>query len=247
MQLTFAFPDRRKNDKFGSFIVDERNCEEAQICRNFCGIERSEKGRSITLYNNSASGKSHLLFAMAKEFEELHSAGGQALYLDGGQLAQKVIETDKYEELKSWISAYEKAPFVAVDQLEKISKNQQAQDQVFHIYNAVMQSGGLFVAGVSRLPSEWNFEDYLQSRLLWGASLRIRQVSGDSLIKVVEKIATDKGFRIGQQVAKWLTTHLSRDIRQIVSAMERIDQRSLTDGRKVSISLVKEALGGGDF
>ncbi|MBI5814109.1 MAG: ATP-binding protein [Nitrospinae bacterium] len=240
MQLRFPFPTTRK-DTFANLIVDERNAHTASICKTFAtGEDVSVK--SLVVYGAAGSGKTHLLCAMGDMAAK--DAGEEAsLYLDGAALVEAVESAATYEELKGRIQNFESAFFLAVDNLDIIEGNNAAEDQVFHLYNAVVQSGGRFAAAVAKPPVDWKFQDHLSTRLLWGHALAVNPVGDGKRVSVLIKVAADLGVKLPENVAQWLLTRLSRDPKEQIAAIEAIDRHSLTTGKKVSISLVREALG----
>jgi len=167
---------------------------------------------------------------------------GSALYLDGRKLAEKVDSSQAYEDLKKYMRTYEKATYLAVDGLEAIMDTPEAQDQVFHLYNALMQSGGKFAASVRTPPTRWRFVEWLSTRLLWGLVLEIQPVGDESRVDVLRKMASDIRLYLPENAARWLITHLPRDPAYQLEALTKIDKLSLTTGRKVSIHLMKQAL-----
>ena len=239
MQLKFSFPGDR-DDRFETFAIDEANREAVALCRAF--VENNGVGpRSLILHGIAGSGKTHLLTAMGRLHDARHEKKS-SLYLDAGWLRQQVNAAQCYEELKSRLAGYESASFLAVDNLEQIMGEREAEDQVFHLYNAVTQPGGRFAAAVRAAPSTWKFADWLATRLLWGQVVALAPVGDDRRVEALIKMAADLRMTLPSQAAQWLLTRLPRDPATQREALRLIDQRSLTTGRKVSISLMKEAL-----
>ena len=164
------------------------------------------------------------------------------MYLDCGLLNERVLASETYGEVKLYLEKYEKAAFLALDNLDLARGVPEAEDQIFHLYNAVVQGGGRFAAALRTPPAEWEFEEQLTTRLLWGQVLKLEPVGDDRRVAVLVKMAGDMGLRLPERAAQWLISHLPRDPASQREALLRIDQHSLTTGRKVSIHLVKEAL-----
>ncbi len=241
MQLRFAFP-KGLNNSFTDFVADEKNSAAVAFCRSF--VQKKPEGRaSLVLHGLAGTGKTHLLFAMS-ELLESNNAENQTLYLDCKELADKVMKSETYEELKTFLNKYDKAVFLAVDHLEMIEEVESAQEQVFHLYNAVINSGGRFVGAVKIPPNSWKFADYLKTRLLWGQVVEVNRVDDDNTPLVLNKVAKDLGLHLPLNASQWLTSRLDRNPATLIEALRRIDRYSLTVGRKVSIQLIKKALEG---
>jgi len=240
MQLKFPFPSAR-DDSFENFQVDGRNDETVKFCKSFAEGETAGV-RSLVLYGQRGAGKTHLLIAMSSVIRE--KAGEMsACYVSGTDIRRKVATSKTYEELKEHLGKYEGAIFLAVDDLSAVEGDQEAEDQVFHLYNAVTGNGGWFAAAVTEPPAVWKFSSWLATRLLWGLVLPVNPVGDESRAAVLKRIAAGMGLSLPDNVAKWLITRIARDPASQMEALELIDRRSLSAGRRVSLPLAREALG----
>lgn len=240
MQLKFPFPSARE-DSFENFQVDGRNEETVKFCKSFAKGETAGV-RSLALYGQRGVGKTHLLIAMSSIVRE--KAGEVSVcYVSGADIRQKVATSKTYEELKEHLGKYEGAVFLAVDDLDAVEGDQEAQDQVFHLYNAVTGNGGWFAVAVTEPPTAWKFSSWLATRLLWGLVLPVNPVGDESRVAVLKRVSASMGLSLPDNVAKWLITRLPRDPASQMKALELIDRHSLSAGRKVSIPLAREALG----
>jgi DnaA family protein len=240
MQLKFPFPSAR-DDSFDNFQVDGRNDETVKFCKSFAEGETADV-RSLVLYGQRGAGKTHLLIAMSSVIRE-KAGEASACYVSGTDIRQKVATSKTYEELKEHLGKYEGAVFLAVDDLDAVEGDQEAEDQVFHLYNAVTGNGGWFAVAVTEPPAVWKFSSWLATRLLWGLVLPVNPVGDESRAEVLKRVSAGMGLRLPDNVAKWLITRLPRDPASQMEALELIDRHSLSSGRRVSLPLAREALG----
>ena len=240
MQLKFPFPSARE-DSFENFQVDGKNDETVKFCKSFAKGETAG-ARSLVLYGEHGAGKTHLLIAMGSIIRE-KAGDASVCYVSGADIRQKVATSKTYEELKEQIGKYEGAVFLAVDDLDAVEGDQEAQDQVFHLYNAVTGNGGWFTAAVTEPPAVWKFSSWLATRLLWGLVLPVNPVGDESRVEVLKRVSASMGLSLPDNVAKWLITRLPRDPASQMKALELIDRHSLSAGRRVSVPLAREALG----
>ena len=239
MQLFLDFP-KKSDFRFDTFIVDDKNREATALCRKFAAENSDGPGwASMVIFGEKGAGKTHLLSAMGQIVTD---SGGAALYLNCDLLASTIDDALSYDEVKKHLAKYEKATYLAVDGLEKIENSTVAQEQVFHLYNAVKESGGRIALSVTTPPTTWIFEDYLSTRLLWGQVVELKPVGDDGMVRVLIKMAKEKGLHLPKEAAVWLTTRLPRDPASLITALTRIDRHSMTKKRKVTIQLVKEAI-----
>lgn len=240
MQLRFHFP-RNIDFKFDNFVQDDKNREVVALCRTFSARSKGQPA-SLALYGPPGCGKTHLLGAMG-DYVKNNRESGKALYLDAIALKKWVRQTGSYDELKERLREFEDASFVAVDNLDSLMGDQEAEEQVFHLYNAVTQNGGALAAALVATPAEWNFIPELKTRLLWGQALELKPVGDDKRALVLVKMAKDLAMTLPGNCASWIITRTARDTSSQLEALKKIDRLSLTTGRKVSIQLIREALG----
>ncbi|VAX21032.1 hypothetical protein MNBD_NITROSPINAE01-602 [hydrothermal vent metagenome] len=240
MQLKFHFPVNR-SDSFNNFLLDKANSNAVSLCRAFANASEGQTS-SIVLYGESGSGKTHLLSAIGKVISEKLTERA-TLYLDANALKEKIDSLKTYTQLKEYLEKYEHAAYLAIDNLDAICGIRKAEEQVFHLYNAVTQGGGRFAATLISPPAAWNFSlPDLSTRLLWGQVIELRPVGDEKRGAVLIKTAKEMGMTLPQTAAEWLITRLPRDPASQRETLVKIDQFSLTYKRKVSIQLIREAL-----
>ncbi len=240
MQLKFHFPVNR-DDSFNNFQVDLLNSNAVSLCRAFADASPGQPS-SIVVYGERGSGKTHLLSAIGKVISE-KLAEQATLYLDANALKEKIDSLETYTQLKEYLEKYESAAYLAIDNLDAICGIKRAEEQVFHLYNAVTQGGGRFAATAISPPAMWNFSlQDLSTRLLWGQVIELRPVGDEKRGAVLVKTAKEMGMTLPKAAAEWLITRLPRDPASQRETLVRIDRFSLTYKRKVSIQLIREAL-----
>jgi len=239
MQLKFSFPADR-TDTFENMAVDHHNEQAVLALKAFA---EGAKGQppSLVVFGPAGCGKTHALAAIGEAMRKKF-AGRSAFYLDANELLDKLASSERYEDLKNYLRSYEKAAFLAVDNLDAARQNPEAQDQVFHLYNAVTQGGGRFAAALRTPPAEWRFSEWLTTRLLWGQVVELKPVGDEMRVLALRKMAADLRLHLPEHTAKWLISRLPRDPETQRKALASIDRLSLTTGRKVSIPLMKQAL-----
>ncbi|MFW2331897.1 MAG: DnaA ATPase domain-containing protein [Nitrospinota bacterium] len=237
-QLNFDFKIDR-NDRFETFLVNTENAASIAICKDFAA-DNSATG-SLTIHGPSAAGKTHLLLAILRMSDEL--SNNSSAYLHSSQFIELVMsKSDDLLALKTALQSYKDLYMFGIDNIELLFGNYQAEEELFHIYNSIMERSGKFVCTVDSPPTKWNLEDFLQSRLLWGKTVGLYPVSADSIFATLKKMATDIGVTLADSVALWMVNHLPRDIATLKAILAMVNDYSLAMKRKITIPLIKEML-----
>ena len=84
----------------------------------------------------------------------------------------------------------------------------------------------------------------LKSRLVWGPVYRLKTLVDEQKTAVLQRHAKARGFDISLDVCNYLIKRYSRELTQLVTLLDQIDNLSLEQQRKVTIPFVKTVLDG---
>lgn len=185
----------------------------------------------ILITGASGAGKTHLLVATAGAAREHgHPAGYLALSrwaaFDGDAL-----------------SALAGQYLLAVDEIEKIAGNRDAEVALFDLYNRCRDNGcRLLLAsreGPARLPL---ILPDLGSRLAAATQVPLQALAEPARRELVVARARARGFELEPPVVDFLFRHHRRDLPALLSLVEQLDRESLARKRRVTVPLVRAVL-----
>lgn len=185
-------------------------------------LSRSSSERSIYLWGEPGSGKSHLLQACV---EAARQAKCNAVYACGSVPSQSV---DLGAEL------------VAVDDVEQLGDA--AQIELFDLYNRLRDSGGMLLVSGTASPLHLKLRDDLRTRLGWGLVYQVHSLSDEEKAQALSQYAQQKGFTLPPEVTQYLLRHGRRDLPSLMATLDALDQLSLRLHRAPSVPLLKEVL-----
>ena len=171
--------------------------------------------RSIYLWGDEGSGKSHLLQACANAAQSV-----RAVYARG---AVPGI-----------------ADVVAVDDVESLDNA--AQIELFDLYNRMRDSGGLLLVSGNASPLHLNLRDDLRTRLGWGLVYQVHPLSDDEKAQALRQHAQSRGFALPPEVVQYLLRHGRRDLPSLMATLDALDEHSLRLHRAPSVPLLKEVM-----
>jgi DnaA family protein len=186
--------------------------------------------RFVYLWGNEGIGKSHLL--QATSIQRL-DAGHASTYLS---LSEKALKPDVLEGLET-------RSLVCIDDIDSVIRDQTWEEALFHFYNRIRELHGhlLVAAKVSPMQMPCHLPD-LRSRLTWGVSYQIQDLEDDEKRQVLQKRANQRGFRLPDDVTRFLFKRCSRDMTSLYEILDQLDQASLSHHRVLTIPFVKEVL-----
>ena len=176
--------------------------------------------RSIYLWGEANSGKTHLLLAILGAAHELGLSTAQASKNVPGM-----------------------AQVVAVDNVEGLDA--EAQIELFTLYNRMRDSGGLLIVSGNAAPAHLQLRDDLRTRLGWGLVYELQPLSDEEKAAALAAHAAARGFELPAEVTQYLLRHGRRDWPYLLTTLDALDTQCLRLQRGASVPLLKEVMAQG--
>lgn len=184
----------------------------------------------IYLWGNAGAGVSHLL---------------QAACLEASRFKRRVI----YLPLSDFglspeiLHDLEILDLICLDDLEQVLTQPVWREALFHLYNRVRDMGSQLLIAAHSSPAglPCALED-LRSRLAWGLTFQIHSLTDEDKLKALQLRAQQRGFELVQEVALFILRHCARDMSQLYRTLQKLDEASLVEKRRLTIPFVKQVL-----
>ena len=197
-----------------------RNAELLTLLGNLVAGRNVE--RSVYLWGESGSGRSHLLRATV---DGLQAAGLVCLYVPRG---------DPVPEPSAEVRA------VVVDDVETLdARNQRA---FFNLYNQIRERTGIVLAAGNAPPARLKLRPELVTRLGWGLVYQVQALTDDEKALALKRHAASRSFDLPDGVIDYLQRHMSRDLPSLMSILDALDRHSLEAKRPITLPLLKELM-----
>ena len=185
----------------------------------------------IGLWGTAASGKTHLLNASA-DFARQH---GVALQIyDAEQLRQ--CDAGEFAGL-------DHGDVLVVDNLDAVSGMADWEACFYQVINRCRNGDYRFLFAMTHKPDDLQTTlDDFRSRLQWGLLLQLPSSDDIEIRHILRKRARLIGIELAEDVISYLMTHHERNLATQMAILRRLDGASLSQQRKVTIPLIKQAL-----
>ena len=77
---------------------------------------------------------------------------------------------------------------------------------------------------------------------MWGPVYKLNTLTGDDLNLALQLQAKARGLELSDDVRHYLFTRYQRDVSVLVAMLEKINQASLREKRKITVPFLKKAL-----
>ena len=82
----------------------------------------------------------------------------------------------------------------------------------------------------------------LQSRLSWGPVLQLKELDDADKMAALQLRAKGRGFDLPDEVAQFLMRRSPRDMSSLFALLDRLDEASLVQQRKLTIPFVRNLI-----
>lgn len=185
----------------------------------------------LFVWGNASVGKSHLLQAACQQAAEEQRA---VAYLPMMELIDLPAEIfDGLEQLS----------LVCIDDVQLIAGKAEWEEALFHFYNRMRDAGSTLLVTANVAPSALKVKlPDLQSRLCWGPVLQLNELDDAGKIAALQLRAEGRGFELSDEVAQFLIRRSARDMASLFALLDRLDEASLVQQRKLTIPFVRNLL-----
>ena len=180
----------------------------------------------VYIYGDKSNGKTHLLQGCTFEVLERSLA---VVYLDFAQEMPDGI-----------LNGLEDNDWVCIDNVDFLDENQ--QQELFDLYNRATHTSVKLIVSGSVLPGELTLLKDLKTRLSLATIFCLESLDDKSKKDIIQKQMNERNLKIDHKIYDYLFKYHSRDLTDLLSAINQLDKASLQQKNNITISLVKQVL-----
>ena len=178
----------------------------------------------LFIYGDSGLGKTHLLYAIANVLRKRERSASIA-YVKGDDLTNELVAAiqagpSKTAEMRE---KYRQAELLLVDDVQFIAGKKQTQEEFFHTFNTLYESGRQIVLTSDRPPSEMTqLEDRLRTRFEWGLLVDVEPPDFETRLAIVKSKAAMMGLVLPDNISAYIAEHVTANVRQLEGTINKI-------------------------
>lgn len=191
-------------------------------------------------------GKTHLMQAIGHFIKE-NNRNAKVAYFTAEKFVNEWIEAIKNNKPEQFRNKYRKMDVILVDDIQFIGDKVSSQEEFFHTYNALYESGAQIILSSDRHPYQMpKMEERLVSRFLWGLTTEIMSPDLETRIAILQKKAAMNHIVIPHEendVFFYIANQYNNtNIRVLEGALKRVIAFSQMKGEPITLSLTMKAL-----
>lgn len=183
----------------------------------------------LYLWGKGGVGKSHLLQAACSYADQQDKS---AVYIPLS--SRENIEAEILQGLAHYA-------LICIDDLDAIVAQYAWELALFHLFNSAREHGAAMIFAGTKKPQELaiNLPD-LASRLAWGGVWQVNELRDGEKLAALQLRARQRGFSLPDEVGLYLMQHWPRDMHSLFALLDKLDQASLAEHRKLTIPFVRQ-------
>lgn len=196
----------------------------------------------LFLYGDVGLGKTHLMHAIANYILS-KKPDTKVLYASCEKFTNELIASIREQKNKEFREKYRKIDVLLIDDIQFIVDKTQTQEEFFHTFNDLKDSGKQIIISSDRPPNEIEtLTERLRSRFAGGLIADIKTPNFETRTAILEKKAESLNIAIPKEVSQFIAKSVKSNIRELEGALTRVIAYSNLTGVSLSIELAENAL-----
>ena len=138
---------------------------------------------------------------------------------------------------------YRRSDVLLIDDIQFFRGKEQTQEQFFHTFNELYQSGKQIVLTADRFPGEMQgLQDRLLSRFQSGLSVDIQPPNFEMRVAILMEKAEQNGVDLSYDTIEFIATHVISNVRDLEGIIIRLLAQSSLMNQDIDFNLVREVV-----
>lgn len=238
-------PSRRTlinpRNTFNNLVVGSGN----QLAHAAAMAVANEPGRAynpLFVFGETGLGKTHLMHAVAHQML-LNNPKARIAYISTEKFTNEFIHAIRENKLTKFRQYYRTVDALLVDDIHFLSGKESTQEEFFHTFNDLFESGRQIFLASDRPANEIaRLENRLISRFQWGLVTDIQAPDFETRVAILRNKAVAMNINLTPDIMDFLAERVSRNVRRMEGALTRIAGYDALIDRKLDLDAVERLL-----
>jgi chromosomal replication initiator protein len=205
----------------------------------------SEAYNPLFLHGPPGLGKTHLLAAIANYLRD-NAPGLSVRYTTAESFTNEFVTALKSSGSEAFKARYRDIDVLLIDDVQFLEGKPATEEEFFHTFNALYESGSQLVLSADRIPSELStLASRLRDRFEWGLTVAVEPPNLATRLTVLRRLVEEAGVEITDANALVeLANRIDANVRQLRGALTRVIAHASMMARPLSSELIAEVIPG---
>jgi len=226
---------------FENFVVGPSNEFAYAACKN---VAKNPGGgmNPLFIYGGTGLGKTHLLNAIGLRLMKRGDTF-RILIVSAERFMNELISAIQGKRTAAFHKKYRNLDALLIDDIQTIAGKNATQEEFFHTFNALFENGAQIVLASDKYPKEIPLlEERLRSRFGMGMIADIQPPELETRMAIVKKKAAADKITLDDEVAFFLASHITDNVRELEGALRRVAAFGELHGNRIQLPIAKRAL-----
>ncbi len=196
----------------------------------------------LFLYGGVGLGKTHLMHAIGHRALQ-DNPDANVVYVSSEKFTNEFIIAVQNNKTVEFRNKYRQVDVLLIDDIQFLEGKEGTQEEFFHTFNALHESGRQLVISSDRPPKEiQTLENRLRSRFEWGLLTDIQPPDLETREAILRKKALSEKIPVPDEVTSFIAKVIPSNIRELEGALIRVVAYASLTKSAITVDLAAEVL-----
>ena len=196
----------------------------------------------LFIYGGVGLGKTHLMHA-AGNLIKLNKKDARVAYVHSERFVSDMVKSIGLNSMDKFKNYYRSLDALLIDDIQFFAGKNQSQEEFFHTFNTLLETGGQIVLTSDKYPKEINnLQERLTSRFESGLTVRIDPPELETRVAILKNKALKNQIDLGDDVAFFVAKKVRSNVRELEGALHRLVASARFTNRPIDLDLAKDTL-----
>ena len=231
-----------KNYTFNTFVTGKSNQIALAAAQQVAEQASQTEYNPLFVYGGVGLGKTHLMHAIGNRLLE-ERPNAKICYVHSERFVSDMVKALQLGAINEFKKFYRGLNALLIDDIQFFAGKEQSQDELFHTFNSLIESGNIMIFSCDRYPKEIEgLEDRLKSRFGWGLSVVIDPPALETRTAILLKKAEEMSLELPEECAFFIAQQVKSNVRELEGALKRVAANAKFAKSDINVELIKESL-----
>ena len=196
----------------------------------------------LFLYGGVGLGKTHLMHAIGNSILRKNK-NYNILYVTSEKFTNQLINSIKDNSNEQFRNKHRNIDVLLIDDIQFIAGKERVQEEFFHTFNALHESGKQIILSSDRPPKDIQLlEDRLKSRFEWGLIADIQSPDYETRLAILRKKAQLDNINIDDDILSNIATKIDTNIRELEGTLNKLIAKASLTNSSITPEMAERAI-----